>query len=229
MLKRLFLCVALFAGVLQADDTDVRRREPSNSAVNQNSPPIVVATPGPPVVPVDSRRGLGSPDAKVALVEFADYQCPYCRAFHVGTWSRLNDAYVKTGKVRYFYKEFPLASHSQAFPASIAAQCAGAQGKYWEMQDLLYAEQARLGAELFAELADELKLDKERYNACLKSNGPRRIINSDMADGKRLQVSGTPSFVIGRIERDGQVTVVRVSAGAPTFESFAQELDALLK
>ncbi len=118
--------------------------------------------------------------------------------------------------------------HQHAFGAAVAAQCAGAQGRYWEMQELLYAEQARLGRELYQELATELNLRIDRFNECLKSDAPRRAVQQDIAEGRRVGVNATPSFILGYVEQD-RVVIKRMTAGAPAFEVFAKELDALAR
>lgn len=179
-----------------------------------------------PTVPVRGERALGSDGAKVAIVEFGDYECPYCRGFHFDTLPRIKSAYIDTGKVRYFYKDFPLPTHQHAFSAGIAAYCAGAQGRYWQMQDLLYAEQTRLGDALYNELAAHLKLDPARFSACRRSRAAYIAVRRDFEDGRRLGVNATPSFALGRVEGD-HVIVQRVAAGAPAFDTFARELDAL--
>jgi protein-disulfide isomerase len=181
-----------------------------------------------PSLSVDPARARGSAEAQIAIVEFGDYQCPYCRSFHVGTLPKLERAYVETGKVRYFYLDFPLRTHAHAFGAAVAARCAGAQGRYWEMQDLLYAEQARLGEALYVELADELKLDAAAFRACLRSDAAARAVRRDVAEGFRIGVNATPSFLLGRIEGD-RITVQRVASGAPDLDTFAREIDALLR
>jgi protein-disulfide isomerase len=179
-----------------------------------------------PVLPVNPEHALGSSTAPLAIVEFTDYQCPYCRAFHVGTFAKLRSAYIDTGKVRYYFKDFPLRTHKHAFAASVVAYCAGAQGRFWEMQDLLYANQARLGDELFDVVAGELKLDATQFSTCRRSQAAQAAVRRDVDHGRRIRVTGTPSFVLGRVDGDG-VMVERMATGAPTFEVFARELDAL--
>ncbi|SRR5581483_8948642 len=229
--RRLLLLLLLLSAAgdmaISAERPDsARRSDHSSSAVQNAEPPRVITIPTELVVRVDANRALGSASAKVAIVEFGDYQCPYCRAFHVGTLPQLQTAYIDTGKVRYFYKDFPLSIHEHAFGASVAAYCAGAQGRYWQMQELLYAEQARLGVELYGELAGELKLDPERFQACRKSAAARGAVRRDVGEGRDLGINATPSFILGYIEQD-RVVVKRTAAGAPSFEVFAKEIEAL--
>lgn len=178
------------------------------------------------MVRIDPERALGSSSATLAIVEFADYQCPYCRDFQVGTFAKLRKAYIDTGKVRYFYKDFPLRIHNQALPASVAAYCAGAQKRYWPMHDLLYQEQARLGDGLYTELAVKLALDADKFKACRRSRVAYGAVRRDLEDARRLGIRGTPSFALGRVNGN-RVIVQRMATGAPTFDVFARELDAL--
>ncbi len=204
------------------------RSERSSSIVQGATPPLVIDPKMLSVVRIDPHRSLGDPTASLAIVEFGDYQCPYCRRFHVGTFSKLNENYIETGKVRYFYRDFPLSMHEHAFSAAVAAHCADAQGRYWQMQELLYAEQARLGNDLYIELATELNLDIGRFKECLKSAAPRRAVSRDIAEGRRAGINATPSFIIGYVEQD-RVTIKRMAAGVPDFDVFAKELDALAR
>ena len=230
----LFLIFSAFALIAACANDAARDREPlrsahSSSAIQRDEPPSVITPePAEPFVRIDSARGLGGSAARIAIVEFADYQCPYCRAFHVGTLPKLHEGYVETGKVRYFYRDFPLSMHEHAFSAAVAAQCAGDQGRYWQMQELLYAEQARLGEDLYEELATELNLDANRFKACLRSEKAGRAVRGDLAEGRRVGVNGTPTFIIGYIEHD-RVLIKRTAVGAPNFETFAKEIDALAR
>lgn len=194
---------------------------PKNAAPHDTPPASAL-----PVVRVDPDHALGSSTASIAIVEFADYQCPYCRGFHAQTFPKLKSAYIDSGKARFFYKDFPLRIHPHAFPASVVAYCAGAQQRYWPMQDLLYDNQERLGEVLYVKLAEELKLDIKQFNACRRSGAAFLAIRRDVADGYRLGINGTPSFILGRIHGD-RVIVQRMATGTPSFETFAQELDAL--
>lgn len=177
-------------------------------------------------VAVDPGRGLGSPTAAVAIVEFADFQCPYCRAFHVSTFPKLQADYIDTGKVRFFYKDFPAPGHRHALPASVAAHCAGAQGRYWPMHELLYTEQARLGEELYEELAGELGLDPKAFSACRQATPARRAVAADAEAGQRLGIRGTPSFALGYLDGD-RVVIKRLLVGARPFDVFAREIESL--
>lgn len=169
---------------------------------------------------------LGSAAAKIGIVEFSDYQCFYCRDFHRKQFAQIKKEYVDTGVLQFIHKDLPLRTHAQAMPAAMAAHCAGAQGRFWEMNGALFAHQDRLAPRLYAELARELKLDETKFSTCLESRAYHQGIAQDAGMARQLGLTGTPSFVIGTIEGD-TLTVIRQSSGAPGFEVFAQEIEKL--
>ena len=185
--------------------------------------------PPPPSITLDDDEVMGRPEAKVALVEFSDFQCPYCRRFHNQTFPKLKESYIDSGKIRYIFRDFPLEQlHPQAIKASIAANCAGQQGKYWDMHHALYTNQNRIGPDLFTELAQSLELDLLAFETCLEDPAQKEEVEKDLAYGKSLGVRGTPHYFIGRIEGDKLVDVKRVS-GAQSYQAFANVIDSLLK
>lgn len=215
----LAVVLAALAGVRPVEARDER-------AGTHPPPSAVQASDASPVVRVDPGRGLGSPDAPLALVEFADFQCPYCRRFHLELLPRLRTAFIDTGRLRYFYKDFPLPYHEHAVGAAVAARCAAGQGRYWEMVDALYAGQARLGPDLYRALAARLGLEPARFGRCLGGESAQRAVRADLAEARRLGVRATPSFVIGRLQGD-RVLIERAVAGIASFELFAQEIELL--
>lgn len=171
---------------------------------------------------------LGKDDAKVAIIEFSDFQCPYCNRHNKQTLPKLKEQYMDSGKVKYVMRDFPLGFHRQAKIAAIAANCAGEQGKYWPMHDKLFENARKLKRELFVELAKGLKLDDKKYVSCLDDPKQAKQVEQDIAYGGSLGVSGTPAFFIGRI-KDGVMTNVRPLSGAQPYERFAQIIDGYLK
>jgi protein-disulfide isomerase len=168
---------------------------------------------------------LGSADAPVTIVEFSDYQCPYCRQHALDTLPQIVETYVDTGQVRYIYRDFPLPSHAYAQQAAEAARCAGAQGSYWEMHERLFTEQSEWAAQemeeiqtTFGAFAVELGLDGEAFQACLASGAFAEQVGQDQAEGYEAGVEGTPSFFIND----------QFAAGAYAFEAFQQMIEAAL-
>lgn len=137
---------------------------------------------------------------------------------------------MRTGKVQYVFKDFPLESiHPQAFRAAEAAHCAGEQGKFWEMHGRLFADQAALSAGDFRRLAEGLRLDLSRFQACLESGRYAARIRRDLAEGSRIGVTGTPTFLLGFTPPSGStMRVVKIIRGAKSFSEFQQAIEELL-
>jgi len=181
-------------------------------------------------VPVAGRPVKGSAQATVAIVEFSDYQCPFCGRYVAQTLPRIASDYIASGKVQYFFVNFPIESlHPQAFRAHEAALCAGEQGKYWEMHDRLFANQKALAEEDLAGHAEAVGLDMGEYDACFESSRSAARVREDQALGQRVGVGGTPLFLVGTIDAGGtSVQVVRAISGAQPFAVFKQTLDEAL-
>lgn len=172
-----------------------QRLSSGTAAVNQ---PVVSPTPGNLA---DNDPFLGNPDAPVTVVEFSDFQCPFCQRFHGETLPRIIDEYVKTGKVKFVYRDFPLSAiHGMAQKAAEAGECANEQGKFWEYHDLLFLRQDQLGVMNFIQWAGELGLDSDRFANCLESGKYSAEVEGDYRDGEAAGVKGTPAnFINGRI------------------------------
>ncbi len=144
----------------------------------------------------------GKPDAPVTFKEFSDFQCPYCGRYVQTTEPQIRDEYVKSGKVKYIFKNFPLMSiHPQAKLAAEAALCAGVQGKFWPMHDVLFERQHDWSGkadaqDVFVRMAEELKLDVDKFKECLDAHPFEQRIQLDIQEGVAHGVRGTPAFVI---------------------------------
>ena len=166
---------------------------------------------------------LGRKDAPLTLVEFSDYQCPFCRAFHTGAFEQIKKEWIDTGKLRLISWDLPLEFHSNAAKAAQAAHCAGEQNKFWEMRNLLIANAAQLEADAILGYARQVpQLDVERFKACIGSNKYSAEIKK-AADAANAQgISGTPSFLLGKTngdQLDGTVIV-----GAQPYAAFEAQL-----
>jgi protein-disulfide isomerase len=170
---------------------------------------------------------LGRPDAPLTVVEFTDYQCPYCRRFEAETWPRLKRDWIDTGKVRFIVRDLPLGIHSAARPAAEAAHCAGEQGQFWRMHDLLLGVHADLSPKGIDGLARGAGVDLSRFHACVAAHKYSADIARNLAEADRLGLNGTPSFIIGRTV-NGVLTGERV-AGALPYDDFNAGLSALLQ
>jgi protein-disulfide isomerase len=169
---------------------------------------------------------LGRSDAPVTVIEFSDYQCPFCRQFHLATFQQLKKDFIDTGKVRFVSRDLPLPMHEHALKAAEAARCAGDQGKFWQMRDALISSASRLNDETIVAQAEPLAIDLARFRQCLSENKHSGEIQRDVADATSLRVNGTPTFIIGK-SSGGHVHGVEV-IGAQPYASFEKTIqDAL--
>lgn len=157
---------------------------------------------------------MGRDDAPVTMVEFADYQCPFCRKFHSETFAELKKNYIDTGKVRYVSRDLPLDFHPNAPGAAVAARCAGEQQKFWEMRELMVANAADLTPPSLLKYGAQINLDMTAFSACLNDHKYTAAIQKDVTDAGTLGISGTPSFVVGKIAND-QISGVRIVGAVP--------------
>lgn len=155
---------------------------------------------------VDMAQGVtrGDPNAPVTVVEFADYQCPACGAFALSVKPQVDLTYVQTGKVRFVYYDFPLTQiHAHAFLAARAGRCAGDQGKFWEYHDILFRNQPSWASQqtvvgTFVDYGEEIGLDVDAFEACVKSDRYADVISANMRLGYELGVDGTPTIMVSR-------------------------------
>lgn len=180
------------------------------------------------VVSLNDDPVKGNSDAPVTIIEFSDYQCPFCGRFFKTTLPEIEREYIKSGKVKYVFRDFPLEFHKQAPKASEAANCAGDQGKYWEMHDKLFENQSDLKLEKLKQYATEIGIDSKSFDTCLDSGKYAGEIEKDLEDGKRAGVSGTPSFFIGKSQKDKTEIVGKRVVGARPYQAFKQVIDQLL-
>jgi len=189
--------------------------------------------PSPPPRPVTGATGIegdptmGKRSAPLVLVEFSDYQCPYCGRFSRSSFPQIKEEYVDKGKVRYVFKDFPLAFHKDAQKAAEAAHCAGEEGKYWEMHDLLFENQGSLGMDDLHRYARDVGLKTKAFTKCLKENRYAQGIKADIEAGKASGINGTPSFILGRMNSDGKVEGSVIS-GAQPYGVFKSAIEGML-
>lgn len=183
---------------------------------------------GPVRASIEGAPFLGRADAPVTVVEFSDYQCPFCSRFFAATLPELKAEYIDAGKVRYVFRDYPIDKlHPQARKAAEAAHCAGDQGKFWEMHDLLFRNSKALAPAQLAEYARSIGLDGAAFDECLGSgrHGPR--VERGLADGAAAGVRGTPGFVIARTKA-GHVVEGTAVRGAQPIETFRRIIEQLL-
>jgi protein-disulfide isomerase len=170
----------------------------------------------------------GSASAPVTIVEFSDFQCPFCGRHFNQTMGLLDKEYISTGKVKYVFRHFPLERiHPQAFKASEAAECAVEQGKFWEMHDRLFANQQMLMPPDLLKHAEAVGLDGAKFASCLTGQTTARI-RGDLTLGAQAGVTATPNFFLGTTIPGGKIKVTRKLNGAVSFATFKAAIDALL-
>jgi protein-disulfide isomerase len=193
----------------------------------------------PDTMGVDGELFRGESTAQVAIIEYADIECPFCRHFERDIYPRVFDDYIKTGKARLYYRDMPLPFHEHAVPAARAAHCAGEQGKFWEMHDSLFTDKASapgpsgrnagLGTSDIDERATKLGLDTGKLDACIASTRFADVIKHSSDEAAKMNIEGTPTFVIGTIDPNGNVVSVKKTiVGAQPFGAFKAAIDPLL-
>jgi len=193
--------------VTRADTAAVASRAPTDSNITR----------------ADLARIQGSPTAPVWVIEVSDFQCPYCKQWHDQTYPTLRDQYVKTGKVRLAYVNFPLSIHRHAMPAAEAAMCAGAQDKFWPMHDALFTTQTRWETldnptAVFDSLAQTNGVDIKRWRDCVSTGKMKPLIEADQYRASKAGASATPSFMIGN----------RLLTGAQPIDELKRAIDSAM-
>ncbi|NQW02964.1 MAG: thioredoxin domain-containing protein [Acidobacteria bacterium] len=190
--------------------------------------------PGPPpqVLPDEPVSILtaqlkGNLNAKVAVIEFSDFQCPFCASFAQATFPALESQYVATGKVLWAFKHLPLDQiHPSARRAAEAAECGGQEGKFWEMHDQLFLNPRRLEPADLSRYASTVGLNAEQFDRCIAGEASAAVM-ADVVEATRLRLSGTPAFFLGTVE-SGRVTVTEMLSGAKSLQAFQSVIDGLL-
>lgn len=177
-------------------------------------------------VKLGAGRSLGRSDAPITIVEYTDFQCPFCRRFHLNTFPELRNKYIDTGRVRFFSRDLPLNFHANAMRAAEAARCAADQNQFWPMRDLLSANADKLAEADIYGYAASLKLDAAAFRACLSSGKHKQDISADLKEASTVGISGTPSFVVGKTTAEGVDGVVVV--GAQPLEAFENVFKQIL-
>jgi len=181
-------------------------------------------------VQVDGVPMKGAPTAKVMMVEVSDYHCPFCRRFRQQTQPQIDTQYIDTGKIRYAFIDYPIAQlHPDAFRAHEAANCAGDQGKYWEMNSQLFEQPARDVPTLVAQ-AGKVGVNTSQFKSCLEGGKYAAPVRQSISRMQALGIDSTPKFLLGFTPSAGQpMKIVKAVKGAMPFADFQAALDAMLK
>jgi protein-disulfide isomerase len=212
---------------IQKDLAEIKRLLQARPAA-----PAAAAPAGPNVKDVVFNLGdnhvQGKSSAKITLVEFTDFQCPYCARYAKDTYPQIAKEYVETGKIRYVMLDLPLDFHKNAFKAAEAAHCAGDQGKYWPMHDRLFENHAALDP--FAPHAEAVGLDPAAFDKCMSSGKYTAAVKADLAESQKAGITGTPGFVLATTDPKDPKKVKGLSflRGAQPFAAFKTALDQAL-
>lgn len=217
-------CALYGTGVTIADTPKQVAQAPVAPTI---APPPQPQQPSNPAT-VDDDPSMGEDDAPLTLIEFTDYQCPYCSRHYTQTYSQIKENYVSTGKVKYVIRDYPLSFHPHAQITAEATECADDQKKFWEMHDKIFATQANWSQtpdvkDLLKQYASELKLNTTTFNTCLDSGTHKAEVQKDLADGAASGVGGTPGFWL--VSKDGKSQYIN---GAMPYATFQQAFDSML-
>lgn len=180
------------------------------------------------IISVEGEPFKGDKNAKLTLVEFSEFQCPFCGRHVRDTYPQIDKEYVQTGKVKYVFADLPLESiHKNAFKASEAAHCAGEQNKFWEMHDRLFANQNSLEPAMLTSHAQAIGVDPKKFQACLDSGKFAGDIRKNIAEANKFGITGTPTTVIGYTQPDSKIKILKVIKGAQNIAAFKEALDTL--
>lgn len=164
---------------------------------------------------------MGSEDAPVTLIEWSDYECPFCKKFFKETLPLIKEKYIDTGKVKFVYRDFPLDFHKNAYPAAIAAECAREQGGdeiYFKYHDLIFENQHSLNEDSLKQFAVNLELNTAKFNECFDSSRYKDEVTRDFLDGQSVGIGGTPGFLLNG----------NLISGAQPFSVFEEFIEAEL-
>jgi len=219
-----FVVLAFAVGILLGYVVWGRSPDPAENKVGRQEPkqnPVIqspIATQAPQVtrynVPAEGFPSIGPKDAPIVIVEFSDFQCPYCKRFFDETYKQLLAAYPE--KIRFVFRQLPLTSiHPEAFPAAEASMCANEQNSFWEYHDKVFENQDKLGRELYLQIASDLNLDMPAFEDCIITGKFKAVVQQDSDYAVNLGIQSTPTFFINGL----------ALVGAQPIETFKQVID----
>jgi protein-disulfide isomerase len=202
----------------KVDLSNILKNHGGDPSAAQNQKNQIVAEPARKIISMDDDPVKGDANAPVTIIEFSDFECPFCARFYSQTLKQLEKEYIDTGKVKLVFRDFPLSFHQNAQKAAEAAECSEDQGKFWEMHDIIFENQQSLSISSLKQWAVQIGLDTVQFNSCLDSGKYYREVQNDFKDGASYGVSGTPNFFINGISL----------VGAHPFDAFKEIIDSEL-
>lgn len=220
------------AETLTKGATTANAQGAAQQAPPQQAPPEDTT---PKKVSIDDDPVLGDKKAKVTLIDFTDYECPFCKRYYDETFSQIKKDYIDTGKIKYVVRDLPLSFHANAHKEAQAAECAREQGgdeAYFKYHDEIFKRTTSNGTGLALDklsvIANDLGLDGAALQTCLDSDKYKAEVDKDLADASAVGASGTPTFFIGKSTSDGVITGTKI-VGAQPYSAFQAEIDKQLK
>ena len=198
-------------------------------ATQQELMAVLDAARGSAAIDVSGDPALGSDDAIVTLIEFSDYECPFCIRHFTQTMGQIDEQFIRTGRIQYVFKDFPIAQlHPEAVRAHQAARCAAEQGKFWDLHPRLFSAPGTHTPEQLERHATEAGVALDAYRACMASNQTMAEVRASVDTAVQLGANGTPSFFVGlRDPKTHQVRVLQGLSGAQPFEEFEKVIQAV--
>jgi protein-disulfide isomerase len=222
----IFAAAVIVAAVVWSTFVRTPIQPPTTLHTRASEPPVQPLPTEP--ISIDGAALKGDRTARVVMLEYFDFQCPYCKTFEQQIEPTLERNYVDTGKVLLAVRQFPLPKHPFAQKAAEAAECAERQDKFWPMQKALFQHQQQLDEPSLRQWANEAGVTAATFRRCLSGEAVEKV-QQDAASGQSLRVTGTPTFFVGLRQADGRVTVTRRLPGAGSVPAFSAVLDGLLR
>jgi protein-disulfide isomerase len=219
----LIAVTALVGGVTVWDRV---QGQPTRVAGQELPARTMVRPPADPVS-IEGAPVRGDARAKVALIVFSDFECPYCAKSALDVLPEIERQYLRTGKLRLVWRHLPLSIHKNARQAAEAAECAHGQGKFWEFHDWAFQHQTQLDMPNLHEAARTIGLDLAGFRACVDGQATGRV-DADLDTAKALSVTRTPTWLIGVIQEDGRVRVMERLDGSRAFFVFQGAIDQVI-
>ena len=235
---------ALFAGAMPAQAQGMTSEQATQildelKAIRKNletrpvAPQAMAPAPQAPVSDkvsyafVPGTYSMGKEDAPLVLVEYTDYQCPFCQRFHNDAFAQIKTNYIDTGKIRFITRDFPLSFHENAMKGAVAARCSAEQGKFWDFRHTLITNASQLQSDKINDYAKNASMDVAKFKSCFESDKYKTAIDKDIAEGTVAGVTGTPAFVLGRVV-NGKIEGIRI-VGAMPYGQFDAKIQDFLK
>lgn len=175
--------------------------------------------------PLHGAVSKGAVTARIGIIEYADFECPACAGFMRKTYGELMAAFVDTGRVRFFFRHFPLPNHEFARPAAIAAHCAGEQGRFWQFYERVFRLQPRLDELGLKGNIQKVGVDLRRWSSCVQNERAVEAVDADFESARGLELRGTPSFLIGVIDETGKLLTTARLRGAQDLPAFRAAIE----